>query len=115
MLAPYVKADENDLGSASMRSIAFGFPQGLKQVVPEMKSDPYHPKRFFGVLSLVPKLNMLRYPSEFHKASIMCCRTPGASSLAWRGIGFFIGPQYDGSHLRGRQDKASPEASPVQV
>ena len=32
-----------------MRSIEFGFPQGLKQVVPEMKSDLYRPKIFFGV------------------------------------------------------------------
>ena len=49
LLDQYVKGDESDLGSASTRSIGFVFPQGLKQVVPEMKSDLYRPKRFFGV------------------------------------------------------------------
>jgi len=49
VLNQYVKEDENDLGSASMRSIGFVFPQGSQRVVPERKSDLYHPKRFSGV------------------------------------------------------------------
>ena len=83
-----------------MRSIEFGFPQGLKQVVPEMKSDLYRPKRFFGVRSPVPQLNVLRCPSEFHKASITCCRTPGASSLAWRGMALFYWTGFTGFYWK---------------
>ena len=49
-----VRKRRYDLGSAPKRNIEFVFPQGLKQVVPEMKSDLYRPKRFFGVRSPVP-------------------------------------------------------------
>lgn len=37
-----------------MHNTEFGSPQGSQQVVPEMKSDLYRPKRFFGVQFPVP-------------------------------------------------------------